>query len=255
MSTLFAAAVTTGLAAATVALWTARVTLTARGRSGFASMLAAVEATVFVTVVARLMGDLDDPVQVLSYAFGVAAGTTFAVRLLRLIEPTVVKVDGVVPRGADRLLSALHANGWPTTTAVAHGLGGPVTTVSVTTTADRLPALYAIIDDSDTAAFWTESQVRSARTTVVPHGFVQTAVAGRLRPLAPRDAQSSNRDATAGTIRPPLRRSRARRGRRSTSPGCRVEPRRRAEESCAEAQMTVPAGCRLRSGRGGVCVP
>lgn len=200
MNTMLTAAVTMGLAVTTVALWTARVTSTARGRSGLASLLAAIEATVFVTVVARLMGDLDDPVQPLAYAGGVAAGTMSALRMLRLLEPSVVKVDGVVPGDAGELLLALHEDAWPTTTTVVRGLGGPATTVSVTATADRLHDLYATIDNSQTTAFWTETELRSVPEAAVPAGFVQTALPGPRRLLA-RPGRSAQRRQRASTGR------------------------------------------------------
>lgn len=198
MSTVLAAAVTAALAISTVALWTARVALTSRKREGAAAALAAVEATVFVTAVARLMSDLDDPAQLVAYAGGVAIGTMLAMRVLRVIEPTSVKVDVVVPGDAHRLLTALHASGWPTTTLSVEGLNGPATTISVTTSEDRLPALYATIGAGDPSAFWTTTELRSVRPTPLPAGFVQVPRPGRRRRRRPASPQLATR--RCGTV-------------------------------------------------------
>ena len=67
-----------GLAVAStvsVGLWTLRVTLAARGRRTAASGTASVEALLFVLAFSRVMEALEDPVRVVGYAVGVAAGT------------------------------------------------------------------------------------------------------------------------------------------------------------------------------------
>jgi uncharacterized protein YebE (UPF0316 family) len=67
-----------GLAAVStvsVALWTLRVALAARGRRLVASGTASVEALLFVVAFGRVMDALDDPVRLVGYAAGVAMGT------------------------------------------------------------------------------------------------------------------------------------------------------------------------------------
>jgi hypothetical protein len=67
-----------GLAAVStvsVALWTLRVALAARGRRLAASGTASVEALLFVAAFGRVLDALDEPLHLLSYAVGVAAGT------------------------------------------------------------------------------------------------------------------------------------------------------------------------------------
>jgi uncharacterized protein YebE (UPF0316 family) len=67
-----------GLAAVStvsVALWTLRVALAARGRRVAASGTASVESLLFVVAFGRVMAAVDDPVRLVGYAAGVAAGT------------------------------------------------------------------------------------------------------------------------------------------------------------------------------------
>lgn len=58
-----------------VGLWTLRVTLAARGRRTAASGTASVEALLFALAFSRVLEALEDPVRVVGYAAGVAAGT------------------------------------------------------------------------------------------------------------------------------------------------------------------------------------
>lgn len=70
-----AAAGLAGVATVSVGLWTLRVALAARGRRLAASGTASVEAVLFVLAFGRVLEALDDPVRLVGYALGVAAGT------------------------------------------------------------------------------------------------------------------------------------------------------------------------------------
>jgi uncharacterized protein YebE (UPF0316 family) len=63
------------IATVSVGLWTLRVALAARGRRIAASGTASIEALLFAIVFSRVVDALDDPVRVIGYAIGVAAGT------------------------------------------------------------------------------------------------------------------------------------------------------------------------------------
>lgn len=63
------------LAMASVSLWTLRVALTNRGVRPLASIVAAMEALVYVTTFARLLEDLTAMGRLAGFGVGVAAGT------------------------------------------------------------------------------------------------------------------------------------------------------------------------------------
>jgi uncharacterized protein YebE (UPF0316 family) len=78
-----------GLAAVStvsVALWTVRVALAARGRRLVASGIASLEALLFVVAFSRVMDAVSDPVRLLGYAAGVAAGTFVGLTLEMRVE-------------------------------------------------------------------------------------------------------------------------------------------------------------------------
>jgi uncharacterized protein YebE (UPF0316 family) len=64
-----------GVSTVSVALWTLRVALAARGRRIAASGTASVEALLFAGAFSRVVDALDDPLRIVGYAVGVAAGT------------------------------------------------------------------------------------------------------------------------------------------------------------------------------------
>lgn len=63
------------LAMTSVSLWTLRVALMGRGGRPLASVVAAIEALVYVTTFGRLLQDLTATGRLLGFAIGVATGT------------------------------------------------------------------------------------------------------------------------------------------------------------------------------------
>ncbi len=171
-ATLLAALMTSGLGLLSVSLWTARVAVTARGHRCPAAVMAALEAIVFVLVFSRLLRGIDTPSQIVAYAVGVATGTVLALSIDAAFTPRLVRVDVVSAGDADRLVAALHRQGWPTTVTSGVGLSGGVATVSITAEDARLQALQATIVAADPHVFWTVSPVRAARPFALPPGFV-----------------------------------------------------------------------------------
>ena len=168
-------AATAGLALLSVSLWTGRVALTAKGRKAASALMAAVEATVFVVAFSRLLSGLDSPTRIVAYAAGVAGGTLLALAVDGAVSPQIVKVDVVDGHGPDRVLAALHGEGWPTTVLRGESLGGSADVVSVTATEARLPALLRAVDQAAPDAFWTVTSVRQVGAAAVPPGFTQVA--------------------------------------------------------------------------------
>lgn len=181
-TTFIDSAATAGLALLSVSLWTGRVALTAKGRKAASALMAAVEATVFVVAFSRLLSGLDSPTRIVAYAAGVAGGTLLALAVDGAVSPQIVRVDVVDGDGPDRVLAALHREGWPTTVLCGESLVGSADVVSVTATESRLPALLQAVNQAAPDAFWTVTSVRQVSAAAVPPGYTQVAFdAGRVR--------------------------------------------------------------------------
>jgi uncharacterized protein YebE (UPF0316 family) len=74
-----------GLASVSVALWTVRVALAARGRKVAGALVASIEAVTFATTFAGVLASIDSPVRLAAYAAGVAAGTWVGMQLEDLL--------------------------------------------------------------------------------------------------------------------------------------------------------------------------
>lgn len=149
------------LAVLSVGLWTLRVAVTARGNAVLGATLAAIEATVFIVAVSKLLTDFDSPARVAAYGIGVAVGTLIGMRLDTIVNPRLVRIDIVSPGSG--LVDALNRERIPHT--LSHGLGasGPVTIVSVPVLQRELARVTKVVRSTDPRAFWTVTSLTGMR--------------------------------------------------------------------------------------------
>lgn len=149
------------LAVLSVGLWTLRVAVTAWGNPLLGATLAAIEATVFIVAVSKLLTDFDSPARVAAYGVGVAVGTLVGMRLDTVVNPRLLRVDIVSPGSG--LADALTREHIPHT--LSHGLGasGPVVIVSVAVLQREVARVTQIARSTDPRAFWTVASLTGMR--------------------------------------------------------------------------------------------
>jgi uncharacterized protein YebE (UPF0316 family) len=162
-----------GLAMASVALWTMRVALTARGRRLAGSVVAAVEALVFLLAFSRVLSDMTAIERIVGYAAGVGLGTLLGVYMDERLAAgqSVVRI---VTQGQDTsLVTDLHDLGWPVTWNHAEGPLGEVTVAFVAIDDSKLRALTTELERRRPDAFWTIESLRRARVGKLDQGWIQ----------------------------------------------------------------------------------
>jgi uncharacterized protein YebE (UPF0316 family) len=183
MEKLLASMVMAGLAMASVALWTMRVALTARGRKLAGSVTAAVEALVFLFAFSRVVSDMTAIERIVGYALGVGLGTLLGVYLDELLAAGQSEVR-IVTQGRDtKLVSDLHELGWPVTWTHAEGPVGEVMVAFVAIDDSKLRTLTTELERRRPDAFWTVESLRRARAGNLDRGWIQV---GHRFPLGRR---------------------------------------------------------------------
>lgn len=175
-----------GLAMVSVALWTLRVALTARGRKVAGSLTAGVEAVVFILAFSRAAADLQAIERLAGYAAGVALGTLLGVFLDERLSSGQSEVR-IVSAGDDLShVRALQDEGWPVTWVRGRGPDGDVTVAFVAVDDQRLPGLVRAIRALAPDAFWTVERLRSAAAGKQHPGWVQVGEAHGLHLVSRR---------------------------------------------------------------------
>lgn len=158
-----------GIAMTSVALWTLRVALAARGAKVAGALVAAVEAVVFAFAFANLAGNLGSPVRVGGYAIGVALGTLAGLVADEHASHGRSQIQVVIHGHDDGLADSLHALGWPATSYAADGPSGPVTVTFLAVDDTRVPHVTAALDRLAPDSFWTVQRLRRAHLRPTRH--------------------------------------------------------------------------------------
>ena len=123
---------------ADVSLGTVRTIAVVKGRTLIASMLGFVEVLIWVIAVSNVVNRLDQPLNLVAWAAGFAAGNAVGIAIERRLAlgDLVMRIISANGRG-DKVAAFLREQGQPVTQFEGRGRGGPV------------QLLYAVLDRAD----------------------------------------------------------------------------------------------------------
>lgn len=147
-----------------VTLQTMRLLLIVRGRRFYASLLGFLEVTIYIVALAKVFSSLNDPLSLVAYAGGFAAGNLVGSLVEEKIAVGFLTVQAVPIRcDADVLAEVLRESGFGVTVFPGEGREGPRKVLSVSLERKRLPKLMEILRDNDEEAFITVFDARGTR--------------------------------------------------------------------------------------------
>lgn len=164
MSVFIAALIIFALRLVDVSLGTLRIQFLVQGRRRLAGVVAFFESLVWTVAAVQVLGDLNEPVKILGYAGGYAAGTmlgSFVEGRLALGE-RLVRV--VAPLDTPPVAPALADAGYPVTVVNGEGVFGEVRISFSVVPRRRVDHVVALIHANNPDAFVTVED--STRTNV-----------------------------------------------------------------------------------------
>jgi uncharacterized protein YebE (UPF0316 family) len=138
-----------------VSIGTIRIVFLVQGRRWLAGALGLVQSFVFIFAVAQVLKDLDDPIRMVGYALGFAAGTVLGSTIERWIGMGQAIVRVIAPFDTPQVAPSLRAAGFGVTVLNAEGLQGPVRLTFVVVPRRRTTHALDLIRSSNPAAFVT----------------------------------------------------------------------------------------------------
>ncbi len=129
MELFFAALLIFAMRVTDVTLGTLRIVMIVRGRRQWAGILAFFESVIWVLAAAQVLGDLDEPIKIIGYAGGYAAGTVLGSTVERWLAMGTVLIRIVAPVDAPQAYERLHDEGYPVTVVNGSGRQGEVRVV------------------------------------------------------------------------------------------------------------------------------
>ena len=142
-----------------VSLDTVRTAAIVQGRRVFAATLGFVQAVIYISVIAKVLLDVDHPVYVLAYGLGFALGTYLGIAIEQRLAFGKQVASLFTTRGAE-LTDKLIAAGYRVAAVHAHGERGEMTIVHVEVPRKRARSLMRDAWAIDKACFCIVNDVR-----------------------------------------------------------------------------------------------
>lgn len=147
-----------------VSLSTVRTLMVVQGRKIQAAAIGFFEVGVYVTVLGKVVNSLDNPLNLLAYCLGFAAGNYVGITIENKIALGNLSAQ-IIPgeNTKDELLEALRANGFGVTVLVGEGLKGSREIFNVVLNRKDLRKLREIVENIDKDAFLTVNNISPIR--------------------------------------------------------------------------------------------
>jgi uncharacterized protein YebE (UPF0316 family) len=126
MELLLAALLIFGMRLLDVSAGTLRIVMLVRGKRRWAGILGFLESLIWVLAARQVLGDLDEPIKIVAYAGGFAAGTMLGSTIERWLAMGSVLVRVVAPIDSPHAYQAVRDAGYPVTVLNGEGRDGPV---------------------------------------------------------------------------------------------------------------------------------
>ncbi len=150
-----------GLRLVDVSLGTLRIMLLTRGSRWRSGLIGFFESLTWVTAASIVLRDLDDPVRMVAFATGFAAGTVLGASLERLLAIGTTIVHAVSPGNDAATADALRAAGYRVTVLGGEGRDGEVRMAFTVVPRRRSREVLSIVHRVDPSAFVTIEDVRA----------------------------------------------------------------------------------------------
>lgn len=133
-----------------------------------AFVLSFTEAFIFAVVIANVVKDLSNWLNILAYCGGFAAGSYVGMIIEARFIISYVTVTAITALNGHDIADAAREQGYAMTETIGEGRDGKVSILSSTVTRNHLPPLIKIIQNVNPKAFISIEEVRSVQRGYIP---------------------------------------------------------------------------------------
>lgn len=150
-----------------VSIGSMRLIILTRGRKYLAAALGFVEAIVYIFALGFVVARLDNPLNIIMYGLGFAAGNIVGSYIEERMAMGVLTVQVISLCKAQELCGHLRELGYGVTSWEGEGRQGRHSVLSITLARKEMSRLMKIIDEWDSSAFVTVLDARNTKGGVV----------------------------------------------------------------------------------------
>jgi len=152
-----------------VSLGTLRIIFINRNLRYYASFIGFFEVLIWLLVIREIFQQLDNPVCLVSYAAGFAAGNYVGVLIENKMSIGRVVIRVITRQNAEELVSFLRLSGYGLTVAIGEGATGPVKIIFIIIERKDIPTIVQTIQRYNPNAFYSVEDVRFVSGAVTPY--------------------------------------------------------------------------------------
>lgn len=156
-----------------VGMGTVRIVLLGKGRRGAATGLGFVEALIWVVAVVQVLDGLDDPLRMIAFAAGFAAGTYFGSRVEEWLAIGQAMVRVVSPVDSPPVAGILRDRGFGVTTLNGDGLDGEVRVTFSVIPRKHVRDVTRLIGEHNPGAYVTVDSTTSVDVSIPQNRYVR----------------------------------------------------------------------------------
>ncbi|MDW7670703.1 MAG: DUF2179 domain-containing protein [Bacillota bacterium] len=146
-----------------VSLATVRMIMVVKGKRFHAAAIGFVEVSIWILAVGTVLSRLDDPINVIMYASGFAAGNFVGIMIEEKMALGSLMVQVITYKNAMDLVDILREEGYGVTVVEGQGRSGIIHLLNVIIQRKQLGKLNQLVDELDQKAFVTIMDTRSIR--------------------------------------------------------------------------------------------
>ncbi|NPV76402.1 MAG: DUF2179 domain-containing protein [Anaerolineae bacterium] len=148
---------------ADMSLDTIRVLFVVRGRKGLVWVLGAIQSLVFVIAITRVLANLNNPLNIIGYAFGFATGNFIGMMIEERLAIGHIHLTVISSSRGAAISDKLRADGFAVTEIPARGKNGMVSVLHCDVFRKDVDRVEMLILETDPEAFVTAEDVRPVR--------------------------------------------------------------------------------------------
>ncbi|HYE82616.1 MAG TPA: DUF2179 domain-containing protein [Clostridia bacterium] len=145
-----------------VSIGTMRTILLVKGQRRIASLLGFFEVMIYLIVLGKVVGNIDQPVLILAYCLGYASGNIIGSKIEERLSIGRLVAQVIVKEMLEELVQSLRDAGFGVTIFTGEGKDGQSHMLNIILERKQLGKLHEIIDGCDCGAFITTMDVRSS---------------------------------------------------------------------------------------------
>jgi uncharacterized protein YebE (UPF0316 family) len=152
-----------GLRTIDLTISTVRMLFVVRGRRAYAWALGLVQAILFIASIAGVLGNLQNPLNLVAYAIGFATGSVLGIMIEAWLAPGHSLLRIISAKRGSTILEALHGEGRGATEVSGQGMLGAVSLILCYVPRRDIDRVTQTVVENDPEAFITVDHVRQLR--------------------------------------------------------------------------------------------